>query len=236
MLIAGRNGMVGGKHYTAKDYVQDGLVAMWDGIENAGWDVHDPNATVWTNLAGGPNLTQGSTRVSWSEDSCVFRENTYMNNWFPEGYNTVLTGNWTIETIYSITDVSSVNASVFGLGTNRTLWVFANNGADIQSDKLANAMISGAGKANLGRRFCITATGDGRVYVNGEFVISRGTSSLERRGNNFFSLGRLPNFRDNMIGEICNVKIYSRNFPSDEIAYTYAVDKARFNLDGGGGV
>lgn len=36
--------------YTAKDYVQDGLVAMWDGIENAGWGVHDSNATVWKDL------------------------------------------------------------------------------------------------------------------------------------------------------------------------------------------
>ena len=38
---------------TAKDYVQDGLVAMWDGIENAGWGVHDANATVWKDLVGG---------------------------------------------------------------------------------------------------------------------------------------------------------------------------------------
>ena len=36
--------------YTAADYVQDGLVAMWDGIENAGWGVHDPTTKVWTCL------------------------------------------------------------------------------------------------------------------------------------------------------------------------------------------
>lgn len=35
---------------TAKDYVQDGLVAMWDGIENAGWKTHDPAATTWIDL------------------------------------------------------------------------------------------------------------------------------------------------------------------------------------------
>ena len=32
---------------TARDYVQDGLVAMWDGIENAGWGVHYYSDTVW---------------------------------------------------------------------------------------------------------------------------------------------------------------------------------------------
>lgn len=45
------------KKPTARDYVQDGLVAMWDGIENAGWGVHDPNATVWTDLVNGMGIT-----------------------------------------------------------------------------------------------------------------------------------------------------------------------------------
>ena len=40
---------------TARDYVQDGLIAMWDGIENAGWGVHDPNATTWKDLTGNGN-------------------------------------------------------------------------------------------------------------------------------------------------------------------------------------
>lgn len=34
-------------------YVQDGLVACWDGIENAGVGMHDANATVWKDVVGG---------------------------------------------------------------------------------------------------------------------------------------------------------------------------------------
>ena len=41
---------VGGGAPTARDYVQNGLIAMWDGIENAGWGVHDAAATMWKNL------------------------------------------------------------------------------------------------------------------------------------------------------------------------------------------
>ena len=52
MMEAVRNGAWAKSGYTAKDYVQDGLIAMWDGIENAGWGVHDPNATVWKDLIG----------------------------------------------------------------------------------------------------------------------------------------------------------------------------------------
>ena len=44
--------------YTAKDYIQDGLVAMWDGIENAGPGKHDDKATVWVDISGnGYDLT-----------------------------------------------------------------------------------------------------------------------------------------------------------------------------------
>ncbi|MBO7721203.1 MAG: hypothetical protein J6T01_02235 [Kiritimatiellae bacterium] len=37
----------------ASAYVQDGLVAQFDGIENAGVGTHDANATTWVNLATG---------------------------------------------------------------------------------------------------------------------------------------------------------------------------------------
>ena len=57
MLIGARNAMAAGGKLSAKSYVQDGLVAMWDGIENAGWGVHDPNATVWKDLVGNKDIT-----------------------------------------------------------------------------------------------------------------------------------------------------------------------------------
>lgn len=38
---------------SAKSYVQDGLVCMWDGVENVGYGVHDGAATGWVDLVGG---------------------------------------------------------------------------------------------------------------------------------------------------------------------------------------
>ena len=39
--------------YTSASYAQRShLVAQWDAINNAGTGTHDPNATVWKNLAG----------------------------------------------------------------------------------------------------------------------------------------------------------------------------------------
>lgn len=38
--------------YTASNYVQEGLIAIWDGIENAGYGLHDDNIEYWINLVG----------------------------------------------------------------------------------------------------------------------------------------------------------------------------------------
>ena len=48
---------VGAFGYTSASYVQDGLIAQWDGIDNVGTGVHDPNATVWKDLAGSYDLS-----------------------------------------------------------------------------------------------------------------------------------------------------------------------------------
>ena len=47
--------------YTSADYVQEGLIAQWDGIDNADTGTHDPNATTWKDLVGGRDLNLTST-------------------------------------------------------------------------------------------------------------------------------------------------------------------------------
>ena len=41
------------RKHSARSYIQDGLIAMWDGKENTAFGVHNPNATVWTDIVGG---------------------------------------------------------------------------------------------------------------------------------------------------------------------------------------
>ena len=52
-----------GAALSARAYVQDGLVGMLDGIENAGWGVHNASATSWKDLAG--------TIGDFAVDSCA---------------------------------------------------------------------------------------------------------------------------------------------------------------------
>jgi len=47
---------------------------MWDGIENAGWGVHDENATIWVDLVGGVEWRVFGGAFHWEHDSLVFDE------------------------------------------------------------------------------------------------------------------------------------------------------------------
>ena len=61
---------------TAKDYVQDGLIAMWDGIENAGWGQHNSSErSIWVDLVGGHNMV-----IKGAVPDSVFTENAFHND------------------------------------------------------------------------------------------------------------------------------------------------------------
>lgn len=65
-------------------YVSDGLVARWDGIDNAGTGTHDPNATVWKDLAGNIDLTLAGESVGWTGGNALnlaaFGDHAFNNN------------------------------------------------------------------------------------------------------------------------------------------------------------
>ena len=44
----------------SSDYIQSGLIAQWDGIENAGVGTHDATATTWVDLKGSRDLALGT--------------------------------------------------------------------------------------------------------------------------------------------------------------------------------
>ena len=48
---------------TARSYEQDGLVAQYDGIENAGFDVHDASAATWKDLVGTVDLAKNGNPI-----------------------------------------------------------------------------------------------------------------------------------------------------------------------------
>ena len=71
--IGGRNAiLVHESHESANSYIKEGLIAMWDGIENAGIGFHDNNASIWVDITGnGHNLTEKVGDCGWGENSFI---------------------------------------------------------------------------------------------------------------------------------------------------------------------
>ena len=60
-----------GEGVNAFSYIQKGLVACYDGIENAGAGVPDPNATTWVDLTGHGNDGTVGSGITWAANGWV---------------------------------------------------------------------------------------------------------------------------------------------------------------------
>ena len=210
----------GAKVPTAADYVQTGLVAMWDGIENAGWGVHNPNATVWKNLVNGDtfNIKSGN---SFSADALVTTVRT--------DYGAV--------PMYSVTEENAYTFEVVGAslvsGTNigglpysggPVFNAFANWSATSSYCTACggNMSVNDSGPVGKRKSFGLRVSGDSWTLFSAMFGVEKSgtwTKTASRYGGTV-----------NANVEECSIRLYSRALTAAEIAHNYAIDKLRFNL------
>lgn len=219
MLVAARAGAWAKSGYTAKDYVQDGLIAMWDGIENAGWGVHDPSATVWKDLAGGydMNVVNGffdeKTFIGTKGGICAQAQSSVAE---------------TIETIEMCFRLSGFykyyiqylfgpyGSKGFGIA-KRYEWCITR-----QDDSLGSAFPDEM--TSLGTR-AFSGGINGKPYLNG---VSQNNVPSHSQGTLSSDVCFVGSLRFNIF--IKSIRCYSRVLSAAEIAANYAIDKARFNL------
>ena len=60
-----------GEGVNALSYIQKGLAACYDGVENAGAGVHDPNAATWVDITGNGNNGTVASGITWAADGWV---------------------------------------------------------------------------------------------------------------------------------------------------------------------
>ena len=60
-----------GEGLNAFSYIQKGLAACYDGVENAGAGVHDPNAATWVDLTGHGNDGTVGSGITWAANGWV---------------------------------------------------------------------------------------------------------------------------------------------------------------------
>ena len=214
MLIARRNGLMAGGGLSAKDYVQDGLVAMWDGIENAGWGQHDPSGLV--ELVSGTaatlnNITIGSNYLGFNGTNSHILVN---------GYNYLR-----IECVFSATNDNCAIAAISGKGIAISLntYFITKFGATSKKWQWSHTPVqAGIMSAYTDIDSYFMQGRQGLPAPNSE---TWGASEASAIGCRWRNGGvTLP-----FAGRIHSLRLYSTSSQDDAIA-NYAVDKARFNL------
>jgi len=216
---------------TAADYVQYGLVAMLDGIENAGWGVHDANATVWKNLVTGATallpsgFAVGTDCISVSDATKNLVVSDYSGSDF------------TIEYVFALADSNTGRECLFeSLAGNSAFRYKATS--SVQDFWSANGYTKNllTRTGNVGVRHHIAsslsgiyASGSiGRDYVDGVYITG-GSLSRVPASLGGFRIGRTgyTTYQD-----VCCIRIYSRAIAAAEIVANYEIDKVRFGIGG----
>lgn len=243
MMIAARNAflMGGAKTPTARDYVQNGLIAMWDGIENAGLGVHDDNATVWKDLIGSRDLT--CINVSWTDTMAEFSGNGYANK--TESASTALSAeNRTLEVVFRSTGNIN-NSDVVNIGTKDDASyhnfrmacggyrskIIAANGRGYSSPPM---FVRNDSQISVGVTFSVMASDSNGsrlvgAYWNGVPAQTNG-SEYWASGSLDETIGAGSTTRRFFTGFVGCVRCYERILTAAEVAANYAIDAARFGL------
>ena len=244
---------------TAADYVQEGLIAHWDGIENAGYGIHDPLATTWVDLSGNFPSVIGVGECRWTGLSLLndsdtpfsyegrIREFTYKwlhdNGIFGdiESYKSTFIGEYMNEMVYAIP--SDITGGYCGFKFYKS-----NAGFDYSIGYPWNSKRVIFGPANNyanqsagGYHGYILNDNPNPVSYSGSASASQLSASNLYANFNFVYQSTSRSFTqiDDRYnsglfivphGEVFCIRIYNRVLTDEERMKNYLIDKARFGL------
>ena len=221
----------------ASEYIQDGLVAMWDGIENVGLGSHDFNATKWIDLVDGKILPTTSSTVYCKKD-CLYRYGTWVVGGSASSpIDATYDGEWTIETVVSLEGISYLNqARPFISFSNYTIRV-----PNITVTGTAQVWLSNIGGWSVATapfgRMAFTLVRNGNVYyiyVNGELTyVKTDKNNLDWNPTNcIISQNHLSDADGNQsTSDNCAIRVYNRALSEEEVQLNFALDALRFNIE-----
>lgn len=249
MMLGARTAAWAKSGYTAHDYVQDGLIAMWDGIENAGWGQHDPSATVWKDLVGGFDITLEDGCYVWRGDqieSTIGTAGQYAGVVsIPRlGYGN---GAFHIESANVPVNVSTMTTYTNGIGGTDEFWS-TGTACEYTYNPNGTKMTTNVGcqwQNSWGRSIKFKISITETVVDSLSFKNPGEPSAFGRNGvvttpaidgyvgqtytGNPGGMMRVLKSTYSRYGLKC-LRVYGRQLSGEEIAANYAIDKARFNL------
>lgn len=222
--------------YSAKSYVQEGLYAQWDGIENAGWGTHDSAAQKPIELVGGIETTltgtmaAGKDHFTFGRGSLSFVSDTVRN--------AVNGKTLTVEIVAAGNGEPVNNGGFYAFGENekRGLWLwqgaywtaFIHNLSYRQKD--VNKTYWHDIVYNDVRTFTFSSSpASATTYMNGTMLGDISIGGTDMTDSNCY-LGVLPTYNTMAAAKIYSIRIYTKTLSADEIEVNAKIDAARFSM------
>ncbi len=228
---------------TTAAYVQDGLIACWDGIENAGSGQHNANAAVWKDVVGGyefnlNNVTVDADRMTFSGVMSGSRAISYgVLSAADTTSSFVAAKDGTLEIVYrsSSTAASQVflqapdsSGIAFGIWNTSSILNYSH---ETQNNKSAFTFTSGTATNCVSVRY--TSCAPVTAIANGSALSTSASASywLCPSGETQAYVGARASRANNpFAGSIYCIRLYSRQLTDAEIAANHEIDNKRFFL------
>ena len=219
------------------EYVQDGLIRLFDGIENVEGG-HEKRPEVWKDHSS--NAADGIVTAGYAGEKCLLFGGK--DSWVNLGNLELQVG--TIEVLVWFYEVGPSDAESNIVISNRGGGVIATGGLGIQQKNGKTAALVGVGNSTLyayGNNVdttvpvCLQLSYDGfnvRFYENGVLVSMLSMNGLitETGDDCVMAIGRNANSEQHraLRGRVYCARIYDRALSDAEIAANYEIDKVRF--------
>lgn len=235
-------------------YVQRGLVAHWDAIDNAGVGQHDASATTWKDLTGNGfdwTLSGLGTDFSWADGSISMSgtRTTPVGMVSGKSYTDLKGKIVTMEFIFKAADVRSSVIFSTGVKTVNAIKTSANyDYTGIRTYKtekmvgLFHEPTSDSGGKEMGYYFTAGTVSSCQAIFSGNgtpdgissLTVDGASHAVDKISNTFgmntdICLGnRNTGSSYPFKGELMTIRIYSCRLSSSDLALNHAVDRVRF--------
>ena len=207
----------------ARAYVQNGLVGLWDGIENTvgaeGRTCHDDHAAAWVNLAtGAATPLESIANDTWTDNAYRLGAATSRFRFAPNG----LGGEWTVQ--FRMTDNSATMLD------SENDWIWWKWGAGIKFDWRCSTRPT-LSKWTQGETLTVASAPD----WYGLHQPSAGWTKVEnalsgKTYGNWVAVGRGGDGDSPTVGaKYYSIRVYDHALTDDEIALNAAIDRLRFD-------
>ena len=229
------------------NYVQSGLVAIWDGIENAGVGVHDNNASSWKDLSGNNRNWVLESGASWADNAFVTLPTMGFAARFSPAiaYSSIITQEIVLE-VFDFEDNTRNDFFKFGttvdrnVGGNRRYYMMRGLAYSRDSyygwmPKHSSCMAVSDSTPPINTPQSIVtvyATGTSQSTNPQKFLINNVSKTGWQAVG--WSDGDSPYIsRDNIgfYGKVYAIRLYNRALTTAELTQNYELDKIRFRLN-----